>query len=473
MSHAANLRRQQSQQLALPGKRRRLSAENGTPRFNGIGGLLNGHSSRKVLTAVPTHDAKRVKKIHIDESGVVISRGDADIDLVDAGKEVVEFPSDDSQNSAAEDSDYDGSSSERKDTLQNNLVGHHDVERDAEETEDAPTKFDAAGASTEEEPSFGDLLRARAPEPICVEASLAEQAATSKSLAPAIGHQLSVPSATSLGTVLTQALRTNDIDLLESCLQVPNLESIRATIERLHSSLAASLLLKLAERMHKRPGRAGSLMVWVQWTVVAHGGYLAGQPAAMKHLRTLYQVVKQRATGLQPLLALKGKLDMLEAQLQLRKNMQVRSRVSGANTEDDEAVIYVEGQEESSSGEEEKNNRDQLPKRGRSRRKGPRSDVAPAKAQEVPFVGDSEDDDAKLMPTLTNGIHASEDENDSEDGDNMELIDEEAEEADDDSDELSEEIDFEDVDEEEKDISDSEEEQRPTKLSNSSYSSPP
>jgi U3 small nucleolar RNA-associated protein 5 len=53
---------------------------------------------------------------------------------------------------------------------------------------------------------------------------------------------------------------------------------IRATIQRLASLLTGILLQKLTERLHKRPGRAGNLILWAQWTLVTHGGYLATQP---------------------------------------------------------------------------------------------------------------------------------------------------------------------------------------------------
>jgi U3 small nucleolar RNA-associated protein 5 len=57
--------------------------------------------------------------------------------------------------------------------------------------------------------------------------------------------------------------------------------------------------------------------------------------------------VKQRAA---PLLSLKGKLDMLEAQMNLRRTMQSNARAAHADDEDDEeGVIYVEGQDESDS----------------------------------------------------------------------------------------------------------------------------
>ncbi len=207
---------------------------------------------------------------------------------------------------------------------------------------------DPEGPQCADEPSFGELLRVNAPEPVDVSAAF--PAPKEQALAP-IGERLSnIPSGMSLGTVLTQSLRTNDLNLLETCFYVRDLPAVRATIERLDSSLATILLQKLAERLHGRPGRAGSLMVWIQWTLIAHGGYLASQPELMKKLASLYRVVKERANSLQSLLSLKGKLDMLEAQMNLRKSMQARSRsLNAPDEEQEEGVIYVEGQEQSSS----------------------------------------------------------------------------------------------------------------------------
>lgn len=86
-------------------------------------------------------------------------------------------------------------------------------------------------------------------------------------------------------------------------------------------------------------------MTWVQWSLVAHGGYLANQPELMKKLKSLGTVVRERANGLQPLLHLKGKLDLLSAQLELRKGLQAASRAANADDLDDEEnVLYVEGQ---------------------------------------------------------------------------------------------------------------------------------
>ncbi|KAI4094280.1 MAG: hypothetical protein LQ344_002359 [Seirophora lacunosa] len=207
------------------------------------------------------------------------------------------------------------------------------------------------GAAVANEPTFGEMIKANAPRPVDVQAAYPPPEV--QALAPTSDRLPQLPSGMSLGTVLTQSLRTNDVSLLETCLHVRDVDIVRVTIERLDSSLAPILIQKLAERFHSRPGRAGSLLIWIQWTVVAHGGYLASQPGAMKTLASLHQVITERARSLPLLLSLKGKLDMLEAQMHLRASIQVRSKAQSKVEEDDEeGIIYVEGQEEDDSGRE-------------------------------------------------------------------------------------------------------------------------
>jgi len=211
---------------------------------------------------------------------------------------------------------------------------------------------DAATDGTDSEadaaPTFGDLLRQQ--QTIDVHATFAGQAGSSGALATQnTTRTITVPSASSLGTVLNQALRTDDSELLESCFATTDLSVVHNTIERLESSLASNLLMHLSSRLHSRPGRAGTLMHWVQWTLVVHGGALAAQPEALARLTKLQKVLATRARGLNSLLVLKGKLDLLDSQLKLRKKMQARNarNPSGEDDDDeDENVIYVEGEDD-------------------------------------------------------------------------------------------------------------------------------
>ena len=197
-------------------------------------------------------------------------------------------------------------------------------------------------------PSFGELLRGSNNEAIDVPTLLQQTSTASASLQPT--RSIVAPASSSLTTVLTQALRTDDAELLESCLATDDQHVIQNTVERLDSALAATLLTKLAARLYRRPGRAGRLMTWVQWTLVCHGGALATQPKVLQSLAGLQKVLAERAKGLNSLLALKGKLDMLEGQMQLRRKMRKNSGAAKeTDEEEDENVIFVEGEDKETS----------------------------------------------------------------------------------------------------------------------------
>lgn len=396
------------------------------------------------IGAVVMNGVKDMGRNHVDQSHAVVTNGGASMDdeIAIDHADVVDISSDGSYSEFEE-----GFAEERA-----SKGSESDIEM-----EDARTKVDddstsnrprgpthvtnAASGAVEigdsEEPhdteqvSFGELLRLNAPEPVDVSAAF--EVPQEQAVAPTGEARLGLPSGISLGTVLTQSLRTNDLNLLETCFLMKDLSIVRATIERLESSLATMLLQRLAERLHSRPGRAGSLMVWIQWTLIAHGGFLASQPELMKKLASLYRVVQERANSLQLLLSLKGKLDMLEAQMTLRKSMQAQARSRFAsNEENEEGVIYVEGQEEPSSGAEASDRGHGSPsKRSDSDELG--SDEYSDGENEEDDEDDDDDDDEMptTEPKTANGINVDSDASDSDEDDN--LIDEEASSTDQDS----------------------------------------
>lgn len=396
------------------------------------------------IGAVVMNGVKDIGRNHVDQSHAIVTNGgdSKDEEMGIDHAEVVDISSDDSDSEFEEgvaeersvrglDSDIameDARTKGYDDTTSDQPRGPPqatDTASEAIETGDSEEPHDT------EQPSFGELLRLNAPGPVDVSAAFAvpqEQA-----VAPIGETKLGLTSGISLGTVLTQSLRTNDLNLLETCFLVKDLSIVRATIERLESSLATMLLQRLAERLHSRPGRAGSLMVWIQWTLIAHGGYLASQPELMKKLASLYRVVKERANSLQPLLSLKGKLDMLEAQMNLRTSMQAQAQSRSAPEEEEEGVIYVEGQEEPSSEAEETDWSDGSP--------GKKSDSDELGSDEDsdgddPEGEDEEDDEEgdempTTEPTTANGIDVDSDASDSDEDDD--LIDDEASSTDQDS----------------------------------------
>ncbi|RFU79351.1 utp5 [Trichoderma arundinaceum] len=348
-------------------------------------------SPAKLAAPVVKPDARRATKNTIDESRTTVAGTDA---LRSSQVETIEISSD-------ADSDEDISDVDDVNNEAGQSNGGAEIAKSAESQSLAngqqnPKKDDAEDAESDAEatsPSFGELLRGS--EAIDVTAMLQQSSAGSNAVVQSSRNVVAPPTHQSLTTVLTQALKTDDTDLLESCLHTTDIPTIRNTIERIDSSLAGILLNKLAARLHRRPGRAGTLMTWVQWTLVAHGGALAAQPKLLHDLNSLQKVLSERAKGLNSLLALKGKLDILEGQMELRRKMQRSAGLleDGQGDADEEDVIYVEGEERDA---EQKG----LANGVRSRRRGGKAGASADDDEDDEddrvlngFIGDSEDEE--------------------------------------------------------------------------------
>lgn len=359
--------------------------------------------SASTLNTTSMNGAKDMGKSHVDESRMIVVNGNGDVGSQEATIEISseeededDVEEDEDVNEAAEVATSlvdDEELSEESDT-EMEAPGNLAVVRMEDETQDAEME-DVEPA----EPSFGDLLASKHPNTITIADSFAPDQSNHSE-----AKQLALPSGMSLGTVLTQALRTNDKNLLETCLHADDAGIIQNTIQRLDSGLAAALLSKLAERLASRPGRYGHLLSWVQWTCIAHGGAIAAQADVAARIRTLYRVLTQRSKSLDKLLLLKGKLDMLDAQLTLRKQMQAQ-RDSRRDGQDEPGMIYIEGQNDNWSSDED------LDETADSRREKKNQKRAIRALEDVIARGDSESDDD--MPAI-NGIGSEGSEDDSE-----------------------------------------------------------
>jgi U3 small nucleolar RNA-associated protein 5 len=305
--------------------------------------------SGSALSSVTTNGVRNSGETRVDESGMNVEQGnlvDDDVEMEDTQADA-ESDSGSEEDSDDEDNKKSKVSTEKKTKSTKQVAVNDDVEmQNASESEEEDEEEEGA------EPSFGELMRANAGQEVDVEAELDDDVLLG-SLVPGKPQAAvqQIPTGVSLATVLTQSLKTNDNGMLESCFHTGDTSIIRTTIQRLDSSLAATLLQKLAERLASRPGRYGHLLVWVQWTCVAHGGALAGHPDLLKRMASLYKVMDQRSSSLPSLLLLKGKLDMLDAQLGLRQSL--RGGDEGMDSEDEDNVIYVEGQDDLEDSETE------------------------------------------------------------------------------------------------------------------------
>lgn len=448
MSTAKRTRGRQSEVGAAPSLPPAKKAKTSQDAHSSSLAFLADENQRagKKLQANLTNGVKDARANRIDETKTVVAN------QATTPHEIIDI------SSGEESSEYEGSEdgddeeqeiAEVPKTLTNGIAAHDDVDavRGAEDAVMADADDDEEEAAG---PSFGDLLHASHPDTIDVQAAFTdEHDADAQALVSTDADRiLTGPSATSLGTVLAQALRTNDKDLLESCLQLQDPSSIRSTIQRLQSPLVGSLLQRLAERVHKRPGRAGNLLIWIQWSLVAHGGYLAGQPEVLRKLKALSQVVRERANGLNNLMVLKGKLDMLAAQIELRREVRLAHGPQYDSDEEDPAVIYVEGQDDDrselgSDGEYHQKRRRPRPRGGRGRNKNKLNGLDIAEE-------DSDDEDVDTL-ALTNGVADHDDDSDEGEDEEAEgMFDDEAEEtSDEEGEELSEDDDDEDETEQE------------------------
>ncbi|KAL4887076.1 Dip2/Utp12 family-domain-containing protein [Aspergillus karnatakaensis] len=317
-----------------------LNEETDELAFTGVKTIAKTKSS-SILSSVITNGTKNANETHVSEHKIVVEQGnlaDDDIDMEDSKV-------DDADSAHESDVDSDDDEEIKQEQIKETRgqeIGESDVDMQnaAESDGEDDNEDEEAG-----EPTFGELMRAQAAEEIDVEAELEDDVHT-RSLIPGkpITTVQQIPSGVSLATVLSQSLKTNDNDMLEACFHTGDAGTIRTTIQRLDSPLAATLLQRLAERLSARPGRYGHLLVWVQWTCIAHGGALAGNKELLKQLSTLFKVMDQRSSTLSSLLLLKGKLDMLDAQLGLRQSL--RENADQLESEDEENVIYVEGFED-------------------------------------------------------------------------------------------------------------------------------
>ncbi|KAF1836824.1 NUC189-domain-containing protein, partial [Decorospora gaudefroyi] len=392
---------------APPAKKAKLSQHQ-----QGLKALVNGTSAKPTAKRPRVENAQPVR---VDDATAVVA-GPGEVQMAHVGNDdIIEI------SSAEEESEDD--------------LPDEGTQAGAQE-EEAPATNGLAGSRHDdlepEDITFGERLRAEGPVQESRIINVQDANPESQAMTPH-ARPLAPPSANSLGQVLTQALRTNDKELLESCLSVIDVESVYATVERLPSPLVGVLLQRLAERLHKKPGRAGMLMAWVQYSLAAHGGYLASQPQLVKQLAALNKVLKERSSGLMPLMSLKGRLDMLQAQLDLRK----RNLQRAVNDDEETAVLYVEGEEDDVSSDDE-------------------ADGNAAPGSQKRLRQDVEDEDQSSTDEMALNMEMDDDDEGSEGSDDDDdLIDAEAEETDNDdmsdSEPMSEALDGEDVSESEED----------------------
>jgi U3 small nucleolar RNA-associated protein 5 len=265
-----------------------------------------------------------------------------------------------------------------------------------------------------------------------------------------------VSNASSLTTVLTQALNSSDEKLLQTCFrQTHSHETIHNTLVRLSPALIPSLLSYFNSVLSRKQKQATSTFDWIQQTVVVHGGYLVSQGDDVRQvLARLKGTLDKRGQGWERLVRLKGRLELLRVIKGTQEGGKVASvpevrwvePVSGEEEMDVEIedVRYLTGDVEDETVEIEDldvEEQDDVLENGIE-------EDEEDEDEDENDSSDEEDSEDEPKPRKVNGIPHFSSTEDSEDSavDLEDLIDEEASEADDESDQN------EDDDEEDEDV---------------------
>ncbi len=162
-------------------------------------------------------------------------------------------------------------------------------------------------------------------------------------------QQSQQPKADSLVTVLTQALKSSDEELLEQCLLVHDAHVVSTTVQLLPPQLTLPLVETLVRKLERRPNRAATICPWVRFLLLHHTSYLVSVPSLHKRLAGLHQLATRRVAVLPRLLGLAGRRELMLSQI----SKQGDGGGGGGGGQGEEVEVYddnEEGEEEEEEG---------------------------------------------------------------------------------------------------------------------------
>ncbi|KAH6926359.1 hypothetical protein HPB50_017539 [Hyalomma asiaticum] len=126
------------------------------------------------------------------------------------------------------------------------------------------------------------------------------------------------PRADNLSQLLLQGLQSEDPRLLNSVLQRTDETLLRNTVRRLPLSSVLSLLKELQQRMHSRGAGVYPYMKWTKTVISTHTSYLMTCKEANTLLSPLMELLEARTEMFEKVCRLRGKLDLIMAQVATR-----------------------------------------------------------------------------------------------------------------------------------------------------------
>eukprot|EP00276_Gloeochaete_wittrockiana_P014514 CAMPEP_0184335700 /NCGR_PEP_ID=MMETSP1089-20130417/4231_1 /TAXON_ID=38269 ORGANISM="Gloeochaete wittrockiana, Strain SAG46.84" /NCGR_SAMPLE_ID=MMETSP1089 /ASSEMBLY_ACC=CAM_ASM_000445 /LENGTH=645 /DNA_ID=CAMNT_0026660507 /DNA_START=59 /DNA_END=1993 /DNA_ORIENTATION=+ len=126
-----------------------------------------------------------------------------------------------------------------------------------------------------------------------------------------------LPKSDTVITVLLQALKTGDEELLGSCVSVTDERVIHSTVRLLPTRLVLQFLTLIIEKFQLHPKEAPQLIPWIKAVLEVHTAFVMGLPNNKTSfaLSGLYHTVDSRLSAFSKLLTLSGRLDLILSQV--------------------------------------------------------------------------------------------------------------------------------------------------------------
>lgn len=124
---------------------------------------------------------------------------------------------------------------------------------------------------------------------------------------------------------------------------------MKATVARLPSKMVVPFFRKIVHKLEVRPGRGGSLLVWIRSVLASHASHLLTLPDLANVLKDLYGMAEARLNAYPAISRLSGRLDLLLAQAD--RSHQVGADLAEVDEDIVPRAVYIEPEEEEDANE--------------------------------------------------------------------------------------------------------------------------
>ncbi|KAG0174672.1 hypothetical protein DFQ30_003435 [Apophysomyces sp. BC1015] len=163
-----------------------------------------------------------------------------------------------------------------------------------------------------------------------------------------------LPPVATLHHSLVQSLHSGD-QLFDACISHYKPDIIHNAAQRLPTAYVIPIVTKLLEKFRQTQGRHPRVVQWLKIILGVHTAYLMANPEIVKRLADVYQFLESRLSVYPKVLALRGRLDMVQGQIDARSRYDPddETDIMFAEQESDDEVDHDELLSQNDDGEDE------------------------------------------------------------------------------------------------------------------------